>query len=221
MFCTPPVASCSLHACHPFCVGGPSCPDCGRSPMASRPSSSPSPSGPPSTATTSPARRGSDHAVPRRAPHPLARAMPPCSPRPATTPVRRTVTALAATAFIGACMRRPHTRGRCTPPCPSPHRLSGGKTRVLFLSGSAEPSLASGRGEGLGRRPVTTQSGPVPLPKGGTVRGTAPAAAEQFRHRSHSPPHQPLMPLGWQAGPCLAARGLHHIQGCVAPRPPG
>ena len=116
-----------------------------------------------------------------------ARAMPPCSPKPATPPLRTSVTALAATAFIGGYdVHSPHATARCTPPCRSPQRLPLREPGILFLSGSAEPSLASGRGEGLGRRPAKTLSDRGPLAEGGTVRRTAAAAAGPLRLSSHS-----------------------------------
>ena len=127
---------------------------------------------------------------------PLTRgpAMPPCSPEAATSPLRSSVTALAATAFIGGCVHSPHGTGRCKPPrrarrwaAGPPQRLEGGKPRTLFLTSLAEPSPSSGQGEGLGQRQTETLPDRTPLAGGGTVRGTAAAAAEQVRHDAYGP----------------------------------
>ena len=106
----------------------------------------------------------------------------------------------------GLCVHSPHGTERCKPPRRSPQRLPLGKPRVLFLSGSAEPSCASGRGEGLGRRPVTTRSDPVPFAEGGTVSRTAPAAAGTGRHGSHSPPSPASCAAGARSRPLSRRR---------------
>ena len=66
-----------------------------------------------------------------------------------------------------------------------------GEARFRFLNGLAEPSPASGQGEGHGQRPAEPLSDPKALAEGGTVRGTVAAAAEKVCHESYSPPHQP------------------------------
>ena len=87
----------------------------------------------------------------------------------------------------GAVCTSPRGTGRCKPPCHSPQRLEGGKPRLLFLSSLAEPSPSSGQGEGLGQRQTETLPDRTPLAGGGTVRGTAAAAAEQVRHDAYGP----------------------------------
>ena len=62
-----------------------------------------------------------------------------------------------------------------------------GQARVVFLTCLAEPSVASMRDEGLGRRPAATPSGPNLFAEGGAVPRTASAAASPLRGRRASP----------------------------------
>ena len=64
---------------------------------------------------------------------------------------------------------------------------TGGRAGFVFLTCLAEPSIASRRDEGLGRRPATTPSGPNPFAKGGVDPPTASAAASPVWGRRASP----------------------------------
>ena len=135
--------------------------------------------------------------------------------QPATPPLRPSVTALAATPFIGGCVHSPHGTGRCKPPCRARRWAAGPPQRLR--RGEAQdplPQLSCRAAPAFGARrwawPPASEAAVRPQALG--RRRQRPRDGSR-RRRAHPPrpiqppPHQPLVALGWQAGPCLATGG--------------
>ena len=115
----------------------------------------------------------------------------------------------------GGCVHRPRGTGRRKPPVPArrwaagpPQRPEWGKARILFLSGSAEPSGSARGGEGRGLRPARAPSGPKAFAEGGTVRRTAPPPHRRSLDAEMAPRHRRASSALHCGGRAAAPRAL-------------